>query len=336
MAITTDSHWLQSQPATNGGQCDLLLQRSTVNTLGLVTGSIAGNTLTVTGVTSGGIDVGATLSGAGVTAGTTVTARGTGTGGVGTYTVSVVQAVAATPITVSDPAGNRFEISFEENVDRWLFGYATTFAGFPNFDAFMLAYGGLRPLLQFPSVIAEFQQGLAIQTRAGGALKYKIEPLAAARITKSDATSGNILGYIARSYETIAGTYFDTLLDTPSGVAGPRQWSGTFSDLATTEFPALPVTKNLWANAGATRNAVAGRLLVAAQPSGATGTFRVSSFVFDGTTVTLSDTTNTLPVQVTATIAVVAGVLQFQASYAGGLGAGCTISAKIEWCGAGR
>ncbi|MES2352069.1 MAG: hypothetical protein V4641_31255 [Pseudomonadota bacterium] len=336
VAIITDSHHLQVQPRTNGGQTDYLVQRSTTNTLGLVTGSIAGNVLTVTAVTSGAVDVGATLTGAGVTAGTTVTARGTGTGGIGTYTVSIVQAVAATAITVGDAAGNRLEISFEEGADRWVYGYATTFAGLPSFDAFMLVYAGLAPRLVFPAIPIEAQQGVIFQTRAMGALRYQIAPSAATRITKSDTTSGNILGYIARSYETFGGIYHDTMLDTPLGVTGPRNWGGTFSDLATTEFPALPVTKNLWDSAGAGRNIVMGKLYVAGQPSGAAGTVRESRFTFDGAAVVLTDVVNTLPVNIVATLAVVGGKLQFQGSYAGGLGAGCTLSVRVELCGAGR
>ena len=58
------------------------------------TGSIAGTVLTVTAVEFGSIIVGAPVYGAGVTAGTYVAALGTGTGGVGTYTVSTAQTVA--------------------------------------------------------------------------------------------------------------------------------------------------------------------------------------------------------------------------------------------------
>jgi hypothetical protein len=59
------------------------------------TGSITGNTLTVTEMSLGTITVGATLFGIGILAGTTITAEGTGTGGIGTYTVSQSQTVAS-------------------------------------------------------------------------------------------------------------------------------------------------------------------------------------------------------------------------------------------------
>jgi hypothetical protein len=66
------------------------------------TGSISGATLNVTLVTFGTIAVGSTLFGVGVASGTTIAAQGTGSGGVGTYTVSVPQTLA--PATLS--AGN--------------------------------------------------------------------------------------------------------------------------------------------------------------------------------------------------------------------------------------
>lgn len=64
------------------------------------TGSIAGTTLTVSAIAPGGsIGVGSFVSGAGVTADTIITALGTGTGGVGTYTVNNSQTVASEAMT---------------------------------------------------------------------------------------------------------------------------------------------------------------------------------------------------------------------------------------------
>lgn len=63
------------------------------------TGSISGTTLTVSAVTNGLLQVGQVISGTGVTSGTTITAALTGTGGTGTYTVSVSQTVSSTGIS---------------------------------------------------------------------------------------------------------------------------------------------------------------------------------------------------------------------------------------------
>ena len=64
------------------------------------TGSIQTNTLTVTSMTSGALQPGAILGGAGITAGTQVQEQLTGTtGGVGTYLISASQNVASEAIT---------------------------------------------------------------------------------------------------------------------------------------------------------------------------------------------------------------------------------------------
>lgn len=68
-----------------------------------VTASISGTTMTVTATTLTGLDVGQIISGTGVTAGTFITAFGTGSGGNGTYTVSVSQTVGSTTISSYSP-----------------------------------------------------------------------------------------------------------------------------------------------------------------------------------------------------------------------------------------
>jgi hypothetical protein len=77
---------------------------STANFIGAVfTGSITGNVLTVTGITSGAVAQGQTLSGTGIAAGTKITQFLTGAGGnvneQGTYRLNNYQTVAATTIT---------------------------------------------------------------------------------------------------------------------------------------------------------------------------------------------------------------------------------------------
>lgn len=72
----------------------------------LITASISGTTMTVSGVTRGTLAVGDSISGTGVPAGSTITAFGSGSGGVGTYTVSrggatVTGAISGTTLTVS-------------------------------------------------------------------------------------------------------------------------------------------------------------------------------------------------------------------------------------------
>lgn len=75
------------------------------------TGSISGTTLTVSTVASGTLAVGQLIVGAGVSASppgsnaTYITALGTGTGGVGTYTVGVSQTVSSTAMTAYSGTG---------------------------------------------------------------------------------------------------------------------------------------------------------------------------------------------------------------------------------------
>lgn len=67
-------------------------------------GQISTTTLTITNVTSGTLYIGAVISGTGVTSGTRITNFLTGSGGIGTYTVSVSQTVLAGTSIVDAPA----------------------------------------------------------------------------------------------------------------------------------------------------------------------------------------------------------------------------------------
>jgi hypothetical protein len=73
----------------------------------IFTGSISTTTLTVTAISSGTITANQSLTGIGITAETVITALGTGTGGVGTYTINTSQTVAAETMS-STAVGARF------------------------------------------------------------------------------------------------------------------------------------------------------------------------------------------------------------------------------------
>lgn len=73
---------------------------SAAQTLGSTDITASGGTLTVTAVASGAIGIDDVISGSGVTAGTYVSQFLTGTGGTGTYLVSVSQTASSTTITV--------------------------------------------------------------------------------------------------------------------------------------------------------------------------------------------------------------------------------------------
>lgn len=61
----------------------------------IFTGGISGNTLTVSAISNGVLEIGTGVVGTGVTAGTTITGFVSGSGGAGTYTVNNTQTVAA-------------------------------------------------------------------------------------------------------------------------------------------------------------------------------------------------------------------------------------------------
>ena len=68
---------------------------NSANVGAVVTATISGTTMTVSAVTSGTLHVGQTVQGAGVTLGTIITALVTGSGGTGTYTLSVGSTVGS-------------------------------------------------------------------------------------------------------------------------------------------------------------------------------------------------------------------------------------------------
>lgn len=108
-------------PAEIGSPLQLVFEYMSINSVqtaststAIVTGSIAGTTLTVTAVSSGNLGVGQTISGTGVTAGTIINNLITGNGNTGTYEVNVSQTVASTTITAS---GSSFSQTFNNDTD---------------------------------------------------------------------------------------------------------------------------------------------------------------------------------------------------------------------------
>lgn len=81
--------------------------------------SIAGTVLTIAGTITGAYSIGQILSGTGVTANTTITAFISGTGGAGTYTVSVSQTVGSTAITGVAPVTDSNSWARADSTNRW-------------------------------------------------------------------------------------------------------------------------------------------------------------------------------------------------------------------------
>jgi len=108
LIISTDT---ELQWPINGNTTDVvanIIDVTATNGAGSFRGYIAGTTLTITAVTSGAVVLGQVISGGGIAVGTTITAFGSGAGGVGTYTVSISQTVGSSgsPITFTVPTLN--------------------------------------------------------------------------------------------------------------------------------------------------------------------------------------------------------------------------------------
>lgn len=78
-------------------------------------GSVTGTTMTITSVTAGALVVGSKVFGAGITAGSYVLSFGTGTGGVGTYTLSASSAATGS-IPITGATTTAFKISGSNTV----------------------------------------------------------------------------------------------------------------------------------------------------------------------------------------------------------------------------
>lgn len=101
----------------------ITLSSSTTAANAVVTGSIAGTTLTVTAVSSGTLAVNQKLAWTGGPGGIFITALGSGTGGTGTYTINTGQTVSSTSIQARNldldiipVAVNQFPQIFERNI----------------------------------------------------------------------------------------------------------------------------------------------------------------------------------------------------------------------------
>jgi hypothetical protein len=78
------------------------------------TASIAGTVMTVTAVASGALAVGQTVLGAGVSPGTIIASLGSGSGGTGTYNLSLSQTVSSEAMTSVLPALNSLTVGIDQ------------------------------------------------------------------------------------------------------------------------------------------------------------------------------------------------------------------------------
>lgn len=104
--VTTDTKVTEQLSGTDGGvgTYAVNIAQSVDSTTITATFGI----MTISAVTSGEIEIGAVVSGSGVTSGTAVYGFGTGTGGTGTYFVDISQTAGSTTLTVTSDVETNF------------------------------------------------------------------------------------------------------------------------------------------------------------------------------------------------------------------------------------
>ena len=161
LAFTTDSHFAQVQPATNGGSTDLLFQRSTLN---------------------------------------------------------------------ADPAGNRFNITFEESGDRLLYSYATTASGAPSFDTAWALGAGIAPYLTFPAIAAQFNVGIRVKQRAAGGFELGLTPASSTQ-AKLEQVGGSATTFL--TFRDGAFGFFGSTGTSKQTITGSRGGNAALASLLT-------------------------------------------------------------------------------------------------------
>ena len=234
-------------------------------------GSIANNVLTVTGAVTGTISPGMALSGTGVAPGSVINARGTGTGGAGTYYVNPIgQTVAATAMTAVGNLGT-YNLSAPATVGGASFtgSIATTTSGNPAVTTTTLTVSGtVTGALAVGQIVAQpshvgtdfpppaplpppapapppklYATITALGTGAGGAGTYILSPVANLNLPAQPMVSGVSMttGTPPNWAAQLPGINFSRIARNSSG-QGFSTTAGT--NLVTT---AVPVAAGQWA-----------------------------------------------------------------------------------------
>lgn len=104
-----------------------------------------------------------------------------------TYNGSVDKLYQRSATHPTDPAGNRFNETFEEAPDRLIWSFATSASGAPGFDSAMILYAGPEPRLDFPGLRPRFSQGWKVTTRADGNFSLVMTPTAHATYLEKES-----------------------------------------------------------------------------------------------------------------------------------------------------
>lgn len=134
------------------------------------------------------------------------------------------------PDHATDPAGNRFNQTFEETADRMVLSYATTASGAPNFDSYMIVVAGLTPSITFPAIQPQFNHGWSVKQRAAGGFEIELEP------TSSTVATLKQIGGSATTFLTFrdaAMGFFGSTGTSKPTVTGSRGGNAALASLLT-------------------------------------------------------------------------------------------------------
>lgn len=181
---------------TTGGYPIIVIPTGSTLQTAVFTGSIVGatNVLTVTGVTSGTIYAGMTISGTSITAGTYISGFISGSGGIGTYLTTQTVDVASTTITGSGyngaviPNGGTSNIYFNGTT------FVTTTATIPNANQDLNGFNFT---------------GAAASTAAGGLVEYS--QMNTAILNAKNDNAGTFQKQVFTAFTTTGGTTAFTL-----------------------------------------------------------------------------------------------------------------------------
>lgn len=162
-----------------------------------VTGSISTTTLTVTAVGSGRLFPGQAITGTGVSANTVITGYGTGSGGIGTYTVNNSQTVASTTITATGTTFNAFRLSDDGSNTNGFIGWIRRF---------QMISGGLR-IENYSAPRIAFGPGDSFIQRGAGQATPGAQTVAAIDAVQNGLDSTNLSNLTTSTTNPVKGDY---------------------------------------------------------------------------------------------------------------------------------
>jgi hypothetical protein len=237
-----------------------IIVRPTGSTLqaAVVTGSIVGATkvLTVTGVTSGVIYAGMTISGTSVTAGAYISGFISGTGGTGTYLTTQILDVASTTITGSGyngayiPNGGTSNIYFDGTT------FVTTTATIPYIDQNLNNHNFV---------------GASASTEAGGLVEYAQMNTAILDAQNDNAGTFQKQVFTAFSTTTVSGTTAFVLPVSTLTTAPMAMFTGSIAVTTGTLIVTAVASGVLYTGMALTGTLVVAGTYITGQTSGTTG-----------------------------------------------------------------